>query len=174
MRTPKWQLGQLSTPELLQKLAYDHLWDGAGRSARTPAAAHCLLGVCAVVGVLGSALPPRIATPRKTRWHHPAQGYACDEATARSVGAAFVKFDAGAKGYLTRHELRCAHIALLGHAPSLAELDAAVPRKAVAASEGGGSGGANVRATLPRVRPYCAQARPARTRRGTAPHLPQL
>ena len=42
-----------------------------------------------------------------------------DEATARTVGAAFVQFDGGSKGYLTRHELRCAHIALLGHPPSL-------------------------------------------------------
>ena len=63
-------------------------------------------------------------------------GYACDEATARAVGAAFVRFDAGAKGYLTRHELRCAHIALLGHAPSRTELDAMAPKKALAAGEG--------------------------------------
>ena len=39
--------------------------------------------------------------------------------TAKAVAAAFVRFDGGGKGYLTRHELRCAHVALLGHAPSL-------------------------------------------------------
>ena len=38
---------------------------------------------------------------------------------ARAAAQAFVRFDCGGKGYLTRHELRCAHIALLGHAPSL-------------------------------------------------------
>ena len=42
-----------------------------------------------------------------------------DEATARSVGDVFLHFDGGAKGHLTRHEFRCAHIALLGHPPSL-------------------------------------------------------
>ena len=48
----------------------------------------------------------------------------CNEATAppsvsRAVGAAFLKFDGSSKGYLTRHEFRCAHIALLGNPPSL-------------------------------------------------------
>ena len=38
---------------------------------------------------------------------------------ARAAAQAFVRFDGGGKGYLTRHELRCAHIALLGHPPSL-------------------------------------------------------
>ena len=38
---------------------------------------------------------------------------------ARAAAQAFVRFDGGEKGYLTRHELRCAHIALLGHPPSL-------------------------------------------------------
>ena len=59
-----------------------------------------------------------------------ARSATCDEATARAVGAAFVRFDAGAKGYLTRHELRCAHIALLGHAPSRTEFDAMAPKGA--------------------------------------------
>ena len=38
---------------------------------------------------------------------------------SRAATAAFVRFDCGEKGYLTRHELRCAHVALLGHPPSL-------------------------------------------------------
>lgn len=38
---------------------------------------------------------------------------------ARACAQAFARFDGGSKGYLTRHELRCAHIALLGHPPSL-------------------------------------------------------
>ena len=42
-----------------------------------------------------------------------------DEDTARAAAHAFTRFDLGSKGYLTRHELRCAHVALLGHPPSL-------------------------------------------------------
>ena len=36
--------------------------------------------------------------------------------------------DGGGKGYLTRHELRCAHISLLGHPPSLIEVDSLAPK----------------------------------------------
>ena len=38
---------------------------------------------------------------------------------AKEVSAAFVEFDAGCKGYLTRHELRCVYVSLLGHPPPL-------------------------------------------------------
>ena len=48
--------------------------------------------------------------------------------TARDVASAFVEFDSGSKGFLTRHELRAAHIAILGHPPSLIELDAMLPK----------------------------------------------
>ena len=37
-------------------------------------------------------------------------------------------FDSGAKGALTRHELRCAHLSLLGYAPSRLELDVLLPK----------------------------------------------
>lgn len=49
---------------------------------------------------------------------------------AKAVSAAFLQFDTGSKGYLTRHELRAAHLALLGHLPSLVELDALLPKRA--------------------------------------------
>ena len=49
---------------------------------------------------------------------------------AKEVTAAFVQFDSGAKGHLTRHELRAAHLALLGHLPSLVELDELLPKRA--------------------------------------------
>ena len=38
---------------------------------------------------------------------------------ARETSSTFLAFDVGSKGYLTRHELRTAHIAMLGHPPSL-------------------------------------------------------
>ena len=38
---------------------------------------------------------------------------------AREVSSAFLQFDTDCKGYLTRHELRAAHIAIIGHPPSL-------------------------------------------------------
>jgi hypothetical protein len=50
-----------------------------------------------------------------------------------------VQFDTGCKGYLTRHELRVAHVAVLGHAPSQVELDAMLPKRtdgAAAADDG--------------------------------------
>jgi len=49
---------------------------------------------------------------------------------AREVSSAFLQFDTDCKGYLTRHELRAAHIAILGHPPSLLELDAMLPKRA--------------------------------------------
>lgn len=48
---------------------------------------------------------------------------------AHAVAQAFVQFDSGCKGYLTRHELRVAHVAVLGHQPSLIELDAMLPKR---------------------------------------------
>jgi Ca2+-binding EF-hand superfamily protein len=53
----------------------------------------------------------------------------CDEATTRAVGAVFARFDSGSKNHLTRHELRACHIALLGHPPTLAELDVWLPKQ---------------------------------------------
>ena len=63
---------------------------------------------------------------------------------SRAAAAAFARFDSGAKGYLTRHELRCAHIALLGHALSLTELDSLVPKRS-------GSGAMPSGLTLPQL-----------------------
>ena len=37
-----------------------------------------------------------------------------NEEAVRDVSAAFLEYDGGAKGYLTRHELRAAHLALFG------------------------------------------------------------
>ena len=45
-----------------------------------------------------------------------------------AICATFLAFDSGAKGALTRHELRCAHLSLLGYAPSRLELDALLPK----------------------------------------------
>ncbi len=53
---------------------------------------------------------------------------AAAEGAGKDIAAAFVQFDSGAKGYLTRHEIRAAHLSLLGHAPSLLELDALAPK----------------------------------------------
>lgn len=61
------------------------------------------------------------------------------EDLAHTVAQAFVQFDTGCKGYLTRHELRVAHVAVLGHAPSQVELDAMLPKRtdgAAAADDG--------------------------------------
>lgn len=61
------------------------------------------------------------------------------EDLAHTVAQAFVQFDTGSKGYLTRHELRVAHVAVLGHAPSQVELDAMLPKRtdgAAAADDG--------------------------------------
>ena len=46
----------------------------------------------------------------------------------RDVSAAFLEYDGGAKGYLTRHELRAAHLALFGFQPSTIEMDALLPK----------------------------------------------
>ena len=45
-----------------------------------------------------------------------------------AICATFLAFDSGAKGALTRHELRCAHLSLLGYAPSRLELDVLLPK----------------------------------------------
>jgi Ca2+-binding EF-hand superfamily protein len=61
------------------------------------------------------------------------------EDLAHTVAQAFVQFDTGCKGYLTRHELRVAHVAVLGHSPSQVELDAMLPKRtdgAAAADDG--------------------------------------
>ena len=42
------------------------------------------------------------------------------DAAQRAVSAAFLEYDSGSKGYLTRHELRCTHLAVLGWNPSKA------------------------------------------------------
>ena len=48
---------------------------------------------------------------------------------ARECAEAFLQFDSGSKGYLTRHEYRVAHIAVLGHPPSVVELDTILPKR---------------------------------------------
>ncbi|KAL1520457.1 hypothetical protein AB1Y20_022038 [Prymnesium parvum] len=50
------------------------------------------------------------------------------EAVVREISSAFLAFDCGAKGYLTRHEFRAVHLSLLGHQPSLVELNALMPK----------------------------------------------
>ena len=52
-----------------------------------------------------------------------------DNACIRDLTAAFLEYDGGGKGHLTRHELRAAHLALLGYVPSLLELDALLPKQ---------------------------------------------
>ena len=51
-----------------------------------------------------------------------------DERAIRELPNTFLEYDGGAKGYLTRHELRAAHLALLGRLPSPLELDALLPK----------------------------------------------
>ena len=46
------------------------------------------------------------------------QAASSSDSVAKDVAAAFVQFDTGSKGFLTRHELRAVYISLLGHAPS--------------------------------------------------------
>lgn len=67
----------------------------------------------------------------------------------KEITRSFLQFDTSSKGYLTRHELRAVYISLLGHAPSLVELDAALPKSACVAPEypggaAGGGGGAGI------------------------------
>ena len=52
-----------------------------------------------------------------------------DHACIRELTAAFLEYDGSGKGHLTRHELRAAHLAVLGHIPSLLELDALLPKQ---------------------------------------------
>ena len=51
-----------------------------------------------------------------------------NEEAVRDVSAAFLEYDGGAKGYLTRHELRAAHLALFGFQPSTIEMDVLLPK----------------------------------------------
>ena len=52
---------------------------------------------------------------------------AADQSVIKAVTSAFVRFG-GERGYLVRHELRAAHLALLGYAPSRLELDLLLPK----------------------------------------------
>ena len=52
-----------------------------------------------------------------------------DERCVRDLTAAFLEYDGGSKGHLTRHELRAAHLAVLGYVPSLLELDVLLPKR---------------------------------------------
>ena len=52
-----------------------------------------------------------------------------DRATTAAITGAFLEYDCGAKGHLTRHELKAAHLALLGYLPSVIELDSLLPKR---------------------------------------------
>ena len=52
-----------------------------------------------------------------------------DDTCVRDLTAAFLEYDGGSKGHLTRHELRAAHLAVLGYVPSLLELNALLPKR---------------------------------------------
>lgn len=71
---------------------------------------------------LSSVLPPKLF-PR------PRMASTPDERHIRDLTAAFLEYDGGSKGHLTRHELKAAHLALLGYVPSLLELDALLPKR---------------------------------------------
>uniref|UniRef100_A0A7S4B5Y9 EF-hand domain-containing protein n=1 Tax=Chrysotila carterae TaxID=13221 RepID=A0A7S4B5Y9_CHRCT len=52
-----------------------------------------------------------------------------DEHTAlKAVTSTFLQYDQGAKGGLTRHELRAAYISLFGRQPSKVEMDMLLPK----------------------------------------------
>lgn len=51
------------------------------------------------------------------------------DAVIREISSAFLAFDTGSKGYLTRHEVRAVHLSLLGYEPSLLELEEILPRQ---------------------------------------------
>lgn len=52
-----------------------------------------------------------------------------DDRLTRDVTATFLEHDCGAKGHLTRHELRAAHLAMLGYVPSLLEMESLLPKQ---------------------------------------------
>lgn len=61
-------------------------------------------------------------------WPVPLCGTDAD-AVVREISAAFLRYDTGSKGYLTRHEVRCVHLYLLGYEPSLTEMDILLPKR---------------------------------------------
>ena len=65
------------------------------------------------------------------------RGMDSPDTVIREISSAFLTFDSGSKGYLTRHELRAVHLSLLGYEPSLLELDEILPRQPAGLAETG-------------------------------------
>lgn len=50
-----------------------------------------------------------------------------EDSAIRAASAAFLEYDSEAKGFLTRHEYKAAHLALFGWKPSLVHARSAAP-----------------------------------------------